>query len=124
MELSYYPGCTLHGTSEVSSAIVASVLTTIVVFLPVVFMRGISGIMYQQLAYVVSFSLVCSLIVALTLIPMLSSRFLRYRPAGECRKPASSLTSSASVTTRRPPKSTSARPSSAVVAADQVRRSA
>jgi HAE1 family hydrophobic/amphiphilic exporter-1 len=71
----------LIGTGEVSSAILASVLTTIVVFLPVVFMRGISGIMYQQLAYVVSFSLLCSLIVALTLIPMLASRFLRYRPA-------------------------------------------
>jgi HAE1 family hydrophobic/amphiphilic exporter-1 len=72
----------LDGTGEVSAAIVASVLTTIVVFLPVVFMRGISGIMYQQLAYVVSFSLLCSLIVALTLIPMLASRFLRYRPGG------------------------------------------
>ena len=70
----------LAGTGEVSSAIIASVLTTIVVFLPVVFMRGISGIMYQQLAYVVSFSLLCSLVVALTLIPMLSSRFMRYRP--------------------------------------------
>ncbi|MFC1799535.1 efflux RND transporter permease subunit [Candidatus Eisenbacteria bacterium] len=73
----------LDGTSEVSSAILASVLTTIVVFLPVVFMRGISGIMYQQLAYVVSFSLLCSLAVALTLIPMLSSRFLRYSPGGK-----------------------------------------
>jgi HAE1 family hydrophobic/amphiphilic exporter-1 len=69
----------ISGTGEVSSAIVASVLTTIVVFLPVIFMRGISGIMYQQLAYVVSFSLLCSLVVALTLIPMLTSRFLRYR---------------------------------------------
>jgi HAE1 family hydrophobic/amphiphilic exporter-1 len=69
------------GTVEVSSAILASVLTTIVVFLPVIFIRGISGIMFQQLAYVVSFSLLCSLIVALTLIPMLSSRFLRYRSA-------------------------------------------
>ena len=73
----------LDGTGEVSSAILASVLTTIVVFLPVVFMRGIAGIMYQQLAYVVSFALMCSLIVALTLIPMLSSRFLRYRPAAQ-----------------------------------------
>jgi HAE1 family hydrophobic/amphiphilic exporter-1 len=67
----------------VSSAIIASVLTTIVVFLPVVFMRGISGIMYQQLAYVVSFSLLCSLVVALTLIPMLSSRFMGYRPKSQ-----------------------------------------
>jgi len=70
----------LIGASEVWSAIVASTLTTIVVFFPVVFLRGISGIMFQQMAYVVSFSLLCSLIVSLTLIPMLSSRFLRFRP--------------------------------------------
>jgi len=69
----------LDGTSEVWSAIVASILTTIVVFFPVVFIRGMSGIMFQQMAYVVSFSLFCSLAVALTLIPMLSSRFLRYQ---------------------------------------------
>lgn len=69
----------LLGTSEVGSAIVASTTTTLVVFLPVVFMRGLSGIYFQQLAYVVAFSLLCSLIVALTLVPMLSSRFLHYR---------------------------------------------
>ena len=71
----------LDGTSEVSSAIVASVLTTVVVFLPVVFIRGMSGIMFRQMAYVVGFSLLCSLVVALTLVPMLASRFLHYRPA-------------------------------------------
>jgi len=49
----------------------------------VVFIRGMSGIMFQQMAYVVSFSLLCSLIVALTLIPMLSSRFLHYRSADQ-----------------------------------------
>ncbi|MBN2461660.1 MAG: efflux RND transporter permease subunit, partial [Candidatus Cloacimonetes bacterium] len=70
----------LNGTSEVWSAILASVLTTIVVFLPVVFVRGMSGILFQQMALVVSFSLLCSLIVSLTLIPMLSSRFLKYKP--------------------------------------------
>ncbi|MBN1352675.1 efflux RND transporter permease subunit [candidate division KSB1 bacterium] len=69
----------LGGTSEVWSAILASILTTVVVFLPVVFIRGMSGIMFQQMAYVVSFSLLCSLVVSLTLIPMLASRFLRYR---------------------------------------------
>lgn len=69
----------LIGTSEVWSAILASTLTTVVVFFPVVFIRGMSGIMFQQMAYVVSFSLLCALIVALTLIPMLSSRFLRYQ---------------------------------------------
>ncbi len=59
----------------------ASTLTTVVVFLPVVFMRGISGIYFQQLAFVVAFSLLCSLVVALTLVPMLSARFLRFRGA-------------------------------------------
>lgn len=69
----------LVGSNEVWAAIMASTLTTLVVFFPVVFIRGMSGIMFQQMAYVVSFSLLCSLLVALTLIPMLSSRFLRSR---------------------------------------------
>lgn len=68
----------LVGSSEVSSAIIASTLTTLVVFFPVVFIRGMSGIMFRQMAYVVSFALLCALIVALTLVPMLSSRFLRF----------------------------------------------
>lgn len=71
------------GTTEVWSAIVASTTTTVVVFIPVIFIRGMSGILFQQMAYVVSFSLICSLIVALTLIPMLSSRFLHYRKMEE-----------------------------------------
>jgi len=77
----------LVGTSEVWSAILASILTTVVVFLPVVFIRGMSGTMYRQMAYVVSFSLLCSLVVALTLIPMLGSRFLYYRPPGGTGRP-------------------------------------
>ncbi len=68
----------IRGASEVSGAIIASTLTTIVVFFPVVFIRGMSGIMFQQMAFVVVFSLFCSLLVALTLVPMLSARFLRY----------------------------------------------
>ena len=66
----------VKGTKEVCSAIIASTVTTLVVFIPVIFMRGMSGIMYQSLAYVVAFSLVCSLFVAMTLVPMLSSRYL------------------------------------------------
>lgn len=76
----------LKGASEVSGAIIASTVTTIVVFFPVVFIRGMSGIMFQQMAYVVVFSLICSLMVALTLVPMLSSRFLRYHPVQHGRK--------------------------------------
>lgn len=71
----------LEGTQEVGSAILASVLTTVVVFFPVVFIEGMSGIMFQQMAVVVSFSLLCSLIVSLTLVPMLASRFLKFQPS-------------------------------------------
>ena len=65
------------GTTDVAGAIVASTLTTCVVFIPVVFTRTTSGALFQALALVVVFSLVCSLFVALTLVPMLSARFLR-----------------------------------------------
>jgi HAE1 family hydrophobic/amphiphilic exporter-1 len=65
------------GSQEVQAAIVASTLTTVAVFMPMVFIRGMSGIMFKQLAYVVSFALLCSLFVALTLVPMLSSRILK-----------------------------------------------
>lgn len=64
------------GTKEVASAITASTITTLAVFLPVVFLEGVSGVMYKQLAVVVAFSLLASLAAALTLIPMLSSRLL------------------------------------------------
>ncbi|UCF06388.1 MAG: efflux RND transporter permease subunit [bacterium] len=74
-----YVQSALGGTSEVWSAILASTLTTLAVFIPVIFVRGMSGIMFRQMAYVVSFALLCSLIVALTLIPMLASRFLRFQ---------------------------------------------
>ncbi len=67
------------GTREVSGAVVASTLTTCVIFLPVVFMRTTSGQLFQTLALVVVFSLACSLLVALTLVPLLASRFLTVR---------------------------------------------
>jgi len=68
----------LLGTREVAAPIIAGALTTCVVFIPLVFMRGMSGIMFKQLAYVVSFANLCGLFVALTLVPMLSSRLLRH----------------------------------------------
>jgi HAE1 family hydrophobic/amphiphilic exporter-1 len=67
----------INGSAEVTSAITASTLTTMAVFLPMVFIRGMAGIMFKQLAYVVSFALLCSLLVALTLVPMLSNKILR-----------------------------------------------
>jgi HAE1 family hydrophobic/amphiphilic exporter-1 len=66
----------VKGAMEVAPAIVASTITTLVIFLPLVFVRGVAGVLFQELAYVVMFSLICSLLVALTLVPMLSARFM------------------------------------------------
>lgn len=76
----------LIGTKQVAGAIVASTLTTCVIFLPVVFMQTISGLLFQELALVVVFALICSLLVALTLVPMLSSRFLTIKKGNESKK--------------------------------------
>lgn len=65
------------GVREVAGAIVASTLTTCVIFLPIVFMQTVTAVLFVELAMVVVFSLVCSLLVALTLVPVLASRFLR-----------------------------------------------
>jgi HAE1 family hydrophobic/amphiphilic exporter-1 len=67
--------CT-EGTKEVTGAIIASTVTTVIVFLPMLFVRGSSGIMFKQLALVVTFSLLCSLFVSLTIVPMFSNRLL------------------------------------------------
>jgi HAE1 family hydrophobic/amphiphilic exporter-1 len=65
------------GTKEVAMAIVASTLTTVSVFFPVLFVPGIAGVMFNDMAITICFSLFCALLVSLTLIPLLSSRFLQ-----------------------------------------------
>ena len=67
----------VQGAREVGPAIVASTVTTLVIFLPLVFVRGVSGILFTDLAIVVMFSLACALVVALSLVPMLTSRLMR-----------------------------------------------
>ncbi len=69
------------GSRQVAMAITASTLTTVAVFVPVLFISGISAVTFQQLAYVVSFALLCSLVVALTIVPVLCSRYLRVSSA-------------------------------------------
>jgi HAE1 family hydrophobic/amphiphilic exporter-1 len=64
------------GSKRVALAVVSSTLTTVAVFVPVLFMKGSSAVTFKQLAYVVAFSLFCSLGVALTVVPVLCSRFL------------------------------------------------
>ena len=67
----------VEGTDEVTAAIISSTLTTLAVFLPLVFVRGMSGVMFKELSVVVTFSLLCSLGVALTLVPMLAAKLMR-----------------------------------------------
>ncbi len=66
----------VEGAREVSKAIIASTITTLVIFFPLVFVRGVAGILFQELSYVIIFSLVCSLLVSLSLLPMLASRLI------------------------------------------------
>ena len=79
---------TVDGPEEVTAAIVASTLTTVVVFLPLVFVRGMSGVMFKQLSIVVGFSLLCSLAAALTLVPMLCARILPSASKDSARRSA------------------------------------
>jgi HAE1 family hydrophobic/amphiphilic exporter-1 len=75
----------IDGSEEVWSAILASTLTHIAVFVPMLFLTGVSSIMFGQLAAVVSFSLAMSLFVAVTIVPVLCSRFLQPPDHGEGR---------------------------------------
>lgn len=68
------------GTSEVGRAVTASTLTTICVFAPIIFVKGIAGQLFTDQALTVTYSLLTSLVVAITLIPMLSA--LRIGRAG------------------------------------------
>ncbi len=67
----------VRGTSQVGGAIIASTLTTIVVFFPIVYMRGASGELFKEQAFTVAFSLLASLVVAILIIPMLYSRIYK-----------------------------------------------
>lgn len=66
----------VEGSEEVWSAILASILTHIAVFVPLLFLSGVSSILFTQLAVVVMFSLSMSLFVAVTIVPVLCSRLL------------------------------------------------
>jgi HAE1 family hydrophobic/amphiphilic exporter-1 len=68
-----------RGTSEVAGAVTASTLTTVAVFFPMVFVTGIAGQLFRDQALTVTFALLFSLLVALTLVPMLASRGAPHR---------------------------------------------
>jgi HAE1 family hydrophobic/amphiphilic exporter-1 len=72
----------VDGTAEVGSAIVASTLTTLIVFVPLAFVEGMTGVLLHQLSWVVSFALTCSLLASLTLTPMLAAHWGGRRKPG------------------------------------------
>lgn len=78
----------IFGASEVGMAITASTLTTIVVFFPMVFAQGITGRLTRGLALAITFSLVSSLFVALTIVPLLTSLLLKTRSANSANSSA------------------------------------
>ncbi|MDR3153564.1 MAG: efflux RND transporter permease subunit [Deltaproteobacteria bacterium] len=72
----------VEGTGEVAGAITASTLTTLSVFAPMAFLTGLAGVMFRPFALTICFALALSLLVSLTLVPMLSRHFLADPPQG------------------------------------------
>ncbi|MDD2489991.1 MAG: efflux RND transporter permease subunit [Bacilli bacterium] len=66
-----------QGAGQVVNAIIAATLTTIAVFLPIIFLEGMIAEIFKQLALTVSFALLSSLIVAMTLVPMMASKMFK-----------------------------------------------
>ncbi|MCA9637917.1 MAG: efflux RND transporter permease subunit, partial [Myxococcales bacterium] len=81
----------IAGTREVAPSVVASTLTTVAVFLPIAFVEGIAGQLVRDLSYAVSLSIVSSMLVSLTLVPVLQS--LEAPPRGEAADAPRSLAS-------------------------------
>lgn len=77
----------IQGCSEVGAAITSSTLTTCVVFFPIVYIRGVTGLLFKEQALTVVFSLMMSLLVALSFLPMVCSRFLKAQ-SGQPRRRA------------------------------------
>ncbi len=64
----------INGAKEMAPAVIAATLTTVIVFLPLIFVRGLVGILFKQLAFVIIVTIGSSVITALTLTPMLTSK--------------------------------------------------
>ena len=88
------------GTREVGPAVTAAALTTVVVFLPVIYVHGVAGQFFKDAALTVTFSLMSSLVVSLTLLPMLASR--KFGKWGIGRETAAGMTGAPPVPGGRP----------------------
>jgi HAE1 family hydrophobic/amphiphilic exporter-1 len=71
-----------RGTDEVAMAVTAATFTTIAVFLPIAYVHGVAGELFAPQAWTVTFALLASLVVSLTVLPMLAARFLRLEGVG------------------------------------------
>ena len=67
----------IEGTAQVGGAITASTITTVIVFLPIVYLHGAAGELFKDQAWTVAFALVSSLVVAILVIPMLSTKLIK-----------------------------------------------
>jgi HAE1 family hydrophobic/amphiphilic exporter-1 len=67
------------GAREVSTPVIAATITSIIVFIPLAFVKGVAALLFLQMAYTVAFSLLASLFDSLTLVPVLTAKFLRPR---------------------------------------------
>ena len=88
------------GTREVGPAVTAAALTTVVVFLPVIYVHGVAGQLFKDAALTVTFSLMSSLVISLTLLPMLTSR--KFGKWGIGRETAAGMTGAPPVPGGRP----------------------
>ncbi|HET8971346.1 MAG TPA: efflux RND transporter permease subunit, partial [Candidatus Nanopelagicales bacterium] len=82
-------GAVLAGVKEVAGAVTASTITTVAVFLPIAFVGGIAGELFRPFALTITIALLVSLLVALTIIPVLAYWFLKpHQPRGRHEQPA------------------------------------
>ncbi len=70
------------GTKEVTMPVFAATMTKIAVFLPIVFVQGIAATIFKEFSYTIGFALLCSLLVALTVVPMLCSKLMNTKDMG------------------------------------------
>lgn len=75
----------MFGASEMGLAITASTLTTVIIFLPLMFLTGLAGIIFKQLGLTLTATLMASLLVALMFVPMLASRWIHSETKGRTK---------------------------------------
>ncbi len=76
----------IYATNEVWLAVIASTMVVVTVFLPLTMVTGLTGVMFKQLGWIVTITIVTSLLISITLTPMLSSRILKLEKVSEGKK--------------------------------------